>query len=70
MIYEVYVTPASAVGGEFPRPARITRSKKTAERYAEACRSIGQKARIHKKGDHDRDHTHQGSQTHGAGRQP
>ncbi len=49
MKYEVYVTPASGVGGEFPRPARTTQSKKTAEWYAEACRAIGQKARIHKR---------------------
>lgn len=46
VIHEVYVTPASGVGGEFPRPARWSSSRRVVELYADACRAIGQKARI------------------------
>lgn len=46
MKYSVYVTPASGVGGEWPEPARRNVSRKVAEAYANACRAIGQKARI------------------------
>lgn len=46
LIYEVYVTPASGVGGEWPRPARISSIKAVAERYAAACRGLGQLARV------------------------
>lgn len=46
MTYYVYVTPAGGVGGEFPQPARRSTSKSTCERYADACRAIGQRARV------------------------
>jgi hypothetical protein len=46
MTYKVYVCPASGVGGFWPRPARITKIKKVAERYASACRAIGQKTSV------------------------
>ena len=46
MKYACYVTPASGVGGEFPRPARIA-SKTVVRNYARACRErLGQKTRI------------------------
>lgn len=44
--YAVYITPASGVGGEFPRPARWGVGLSTARRYADACRARGQKARV------------------------
>ena len=45
-VYRVYVTPASGVGGEFPQPARITKTKRIAVAYASACEALGQKTRI------------------------
>lgn len=44
--YAVYITPASGVGGEFPRPARWNVGLLVARRYAAACRDLGQKARV------------------------
>jgi len=43
--WEVRITPASGVGGEWPRGLRH-RTLKQARLYAEACRRLGQKARI------------------------
>jgi len=45
-LYDVYITPASGVGGEFPEPARRNVSLPVARLYAAACRGLGQKARI------------------------
>jgi hypothetical protein len=47
MRYNVFITPASGVGGEFPRPIPFP-NKSRAENYAKACRAIGQKARVEK----------------------
>ena len=44
--YNVYIAPASGVGGEFPQPARSNVSLKKARLYAAACRYLGQKTRI------------------------
>jgi len=41
----VFITPASRVGGEFPKPI-LFRSRRKANLYAQACRAIGQKARV------------------------
>ncbi len=46
MRYAVYVTPASGVGGEWPRPARWNVTKTKANAYAAACRAIGQTPRV------------------------
>jgi hypothetical protein len=47
MKYNVFITPASGVGGEFPTPIPFP-SKKQAESYAKACQAIGQKTRVEK----------------------
>jgi len=44
--YVVYVTPASGVGGEFPKPARRNVGLFVARRYASVCRALGQKIRV------------------------
>jgi hypothetical protein len=46
MKYQVFVTPPSGVGGEWPRPARWNVSKRVAEAYAAACRAKGMAARV------------------------
>jgi len=41
----VYITPASGVGGEFPRPIPF-RSRRQARDYAVECRRRGMKVRV------------------------
>ena len=54
MTYKGYVQPAPGMGGFWPAPARITKSKRTVELYVTACRAIGQKTKeiqvTHKRG--------------------
>lgn len=47
-VADVYITPASGVGGEFPTPIPFSRpySRKFVENYAQACRDKGQRVRI------------------------
>lgn len=47
-IADVYITPASGVGGEFlvPIPFYAPHTRTFVQNYARACRAIGQKVRI------------------------
>jgi len=45
MTLHVYITPASGVGGEFPRPIPFKR-KRQAKEYARECRRRGMGTRI------------------------